>query len=354
MERRLQIHISILRLITALALVLPGGALLADRLVTAAYDSVPWSFTTNQPVIAIGDIHGDLSALATILTQRALVDQAGNWSGGGKHLVLMGDLLDRGPDGRWVMDWVMQLEAQARSAGGRVHTLIGNHEVMVLQGDVRYTTAGEHRSFMDWADLPSTRQLARDLKSTPEKTAIVGAMRYSPPYQDWIASRNAIVKINRTLFVHGGLEDWGSSISLGAINSSIRQLIRNLQGRTSNALELKWVIDQKGPIWTREMAEGRMENSSVAKLLRRHEIDQIVVGHTPTTSGKIERIYDGAVVKIDTGISSYYGGELGSLTLTPEGKVRALHVERLAQPHPLRQDLIRDLRSPCSLLVARR
>jgi len=49
-------------------------------------------------------------------------------------------LLDRGPDSRRVMDLIMRLAQQAASAGGQVHQLLGNHEVMNLIGALRYVS----------------------------------------------------------------------------------------------------------------------------------------------------------------------------------------------------------------------
>ena len=46
-----------------------------------------------------------------------------------------GDYTDRGPDVRKVMDLLMQLEKEAKSAGGQFLALAGNHEVMNMMGD---------------------------------------------------------------------------------------------------------------------------------------------------------------------------------------------------------------------------
>ena len=49
-------------------------------------------------VIAIGDLHGDLSQARALLLASQLVDEQGNWSGGSATLVQTGDVLDDGPD----------------------------------------------------------------------------------------------------------------------------------------------------------------------------------------------------------------------------------------------------------------
>ena len=45
---------------------------------------------------------------------------------------MLGDLMDRGPDGIGVVDLVMRVQAQAESAGGAVGVVLGNHEVLAL------------------------------------------------------------------------------------------------------------------------------------------------------------------------------------------------------------------------------
>src|SRR4249920_2247602 len=74
-------------------------------------------------------------------------DDAQHWRGGASHLVSLGDLIDRGPGSRQVLDLLMRLEQEAQKAGGAVHVLLGNHEVMNLVGDLRYVPAAEFTTF---------------------------------------------------------------------------------------------------------------------------------------------------------------------------------------------------------------
>ena len=83
------------------------------------------------------------------LTAAEIVDGELAWSGADAHLVIVGDILDRGPDSRAAMDLLMKLETEAEAAGGRVHVLIGNHEAMNLVGDLRYVAAAEYAAFAE-------------------------------------------------------------------------------------------------------------------------------------------------------------------------------------------------------------
>jgi len=102
---------------------------------------------TPSRVVAFGDVHGAYEDWAALLAELGLVDENLDWSGGDTHLVSLGDLIDRGPGSRQVVELLMKLDTQADRAGGAVHMVLGNHEVMVMTGDLRYVSAAEYAAF---------------------------------------------------------------------------------------------------------------------------------------------------------------------------------------------------------------
>ena len=76
-----------------------------------------------------------------------MIDKQNHWAGGKVTFVQTGDLIDRGPKPREVMDLMMALEKEAAKSGGRVVSLLGNHEMMNLMGDLRYVTPANYASF---------------------------------------------------------------------------------------------------------------------------------------------------------------------------------------------------------------
>ena len=88
-------------------------------------------------MLAIGDIHGSFDGITTILKKAGVIDEGNHWSGGRTVIVQTGDYTDRGPDVKKVMDLLMQLEKEAKAAGGQFLALAGNHEVMNMMGDWR-------------------------------------------------------------------------------------------------------------------------------------------------------------------------------------------------------------------------
>src|SRR5439155_1468255 len=86
----------------------------------AGQDKAPTEAAAANSVVAIGDVHGDFDDFVTILQKAGLIDEQHHWTGGKTTFVQVGDLLDRGPKPRDVMDLMMSLEKEAPKAGGRI------------------------------------------------------------------------------------------------------------------------------------------------------------------------------------------------------------------------------------------
>jgi len=99
-----------------------------------------------EPLVAIADVHGDFDDFVAILRRSGLTDNQNHWIAGKATFVQTGDLLDRGPKPREVMGLMMALEKEAAQAGGRVVSLLGNHEAMNMMGDLRYVTPANFAS----------------------------------------------------------------------------------------------------------------------------------------------------------------------------------------------------------------
>ena len=83
-----------------------------------------WHVEGAEKIVAIADVHGAYDAMVQTLQQADVIDSELRWSGGATHLVIVGDLLDRGPKSRDAMDLLMRLEGEAPAAGGAVHVVI--------------------------------------------------------------------------------------------------------------------------------------------------------------------------------------------------------------------------------------
>ena len=203
-----------------------------------------WRFPAAARIVAVADIHGAYGAFEKILQQTGVIDESLEWSGGGTHLVIVGDVLDRGADSRQAMDLIMRLESESVAGGGRVHMVLGNHELMNLTGDLRYVAPGEYAAFS--ADEPAdvreaawTRFLARVDPNEDEAVATAEFDRQFPPgffghraafasdgvYGAWLLERPLLVQIGDTAFVHGGLSDTVVEIGAEGVNNELLRVV---------------------------------------------------------------------------------------------------------------------------------
>jgi hypothetical protein len=204
-------------------------------------------------VVAIGDVHGDFDDFVAILQRSGLTDKQNHWAGGKAVFVQTGDLIDRGPKPREVMDLMMALEKEAPNAGGRVVSLLGNHEMMNLMGDLRYVTVENYASFGDnnseqrqkaayqqyvkWRN--GHPQLLTELPQPMEITEaewmarhplgfVEHADAFSPSgtYGEWVRGHAALAEIDDTVFLHGGIDPSLAHLKLDTINGHIRDEIK--------------------------------------------------------------------------------------------------------------------------------
>lgn len=230
---------------------------------TAAADAL--AGTPEDRIVAIGDVHGALTELETLLHALGLIDGDGNWSGGRTRLVSLGDLLDRGPESRRVLDLLMRLERQSAAAGGALHLVLGNHEIMNLTGDLRYVSRAEYAAFAADED-PAVRERARaeyleratraaesavareadtgvqSADTGPADPAVTFEQAFPPgffghraafaadgSYGSWLLDKPQVLVLERIAFVHGGLSEALVTSSISEYNrrsaADLRQLL---------------------------------------------------------------------------------------------------------------------------------
>jgi len=292
-------------------------------------------FTGVQRIVAVGDIHGGFTEFVTILRQAGVIDTNNKWIGGATHLVQLGDVLDRGADSRKALDLLASLESPAKKAKGRVHSLLGNHEVMNMLGDLRYVAPGEFAAFA----TPGSAELRNQAYDTLADQARKADAAYRNQWElehplGWVEhrqafapdgrygktflQRKAIVKINDTLFLHAGISAKFAAMSIEEINQNTRKELKEL-------IATGFLMDQDSPFWYRGMATDPEETLTpmVETVLKNFDVKRIVLGHTPTTGAIMPR-FNGRVILADVGLAGVYNGSLVSLVIE-DGKAFALH-----------------------------
>jgi hypothetical protein len=317
-------------------------------------------------VVAVGDVHGDYERFVEVLKDAGLLDARLRWSGGRAHLVQTGDRVDRGAESRKVMDLLMRLEKEAKKAGGRVHALLGNHEVMNMQGALQDVSPGEFEAFRGpqsrqlrevlWERLRERRREAGQPGPTDadrrafEQEIPLGWVEHRQAflpggkYGAWLVQQNTVIRIGDTLFVHGGLSPKYSDFPLAEINDRIRRELREAEPLTALVTR-----DEEGPLWYRLLARGDATLSlHLDAVLERHRARRMVVGHTPT-EGLLMPLYGGRVLAIDVGLSRVYGGPPAALILEG-GQAFALHRgHRVRLPEADGEPMLRYVREVAAL-----
>jgi len=361
----------------------------------AAAAEIPYAWTGVERVVAVADIHGDYERFVFILQNPAvgILDENLGWAAGKTHLVQLGDIMDRGPEAKRILDLLIRLEKEAAEAGGMVHVLLGNHEEMNITGISldypHYVTAEQFVSFLP-ADFRKTREAEffrglpaaerkRPLVEGPDaplderlrtfwQTVIDGrdpeARRayvrgFNDAYGDWLIKKNAVIKINDVIYTHGGVSEALSKWPIREINAVMRSELEFFQAfmknpqRFQKAFKPKLVYDPDSPLWFRGLASKNEQSAQaeVDRTLANLGARAIVVGHnymrfngsSPIIRRENVARFQDKVWIMDTGISGYYSGvpsaliyDKGQISVWGETEeVAARSTVRPAPPSPL-------------------
>jgi hypothetical protein len=266
-------------------------------------------------VLSFGDVHGDYDVTHALLLGLGVIDNDAHWAGGDLVVVQVGDQLDRGDGERAILDLFERLADEAQAAGGGFFALLGNHEVMNALLDFRYVTPG---GWADFADIPHASDDALLAQYPPDQRGRVAAFRPGGPYAKRLAQRNTVMVVDRTLFVHGGLEPahLSGSGGLAGLNGEVQRWLLGESGEVPAV-----VTASDGPFWSRLYAGATTgEDAACATLtevLRAVNVDRMVVGHTVQRNG-ISAACDSRVWRVDVGLAAYYGGEPHALEIDAE------------------------------------
>lgn len=282
-------------------------------------------------IVAVGDVHGARRQLVATLRAAGLLRWQGRdwrWAGGRTLLVLTGDYVDRGPESLEVLELLQRLEAEAPASGGRVVALMGNHEAMLLAGEVEFRArAGDPVTRSEYqATLTSLARRGQPRAQLLGPEGAVGAFLRRLPLLALVDGRHA--------FVHGG---FGRVPSLPRLEAAFRDAVDREAWDDPLLLPTTAAAAAASPLWARDWW-GRAGH--VGRVLRALGCERLVFGHTcealasePRGWGQV--LTDGRLYKVDVGMTPSYGhSQGGALELTePGGRLtaRALYPDRVRE-----------------------
>lgn len=269
---------------------------------------IPSILKPRKRIIAVGDIHGDLSALIYSLYISKVVDKSGNWIGFNTVVVQMGDLIDKkrfnnnlnnsndSLEEIRIIDFLNNLHLKALKFGGCVLRVIGNHEIMNIMGDFSYVLPYHLNGFK-----------GNNIRKKLFQPGGILAKKI-------MTNSNAIIQIGNWVFVHAGLLPFHlNDYNIEQINFIVRNYILGKIKFQDIKPELREIIfGVNGFLWNRELTMNINESKkkNLYDLLNKINIDLtreggMVVGHT--VNKDINHKYNKKLWTIDTGMSIAFG-----------------------------------------------
>jgi len=230
----------------------------------------------------ISDIEANFRAFRQLLQGNSIIDENFNWTFGNGHLVLTGDFVDRGEQQTEVLWLIYSLEEQAKAAGGYVHYILGNHEIMNLSGDLRYL----HPKYV--------------LNSNLLEEGYVSLLGENSELGRWLRTKNVMEKVGDILFCHAGISSAVNNMDFST--SKINKLVKPYYADTTyqySTPEIDVLYGDLGPFWYRGYYHGvRASNAQVDSTLSIYKVKHITTGHT-VVADTISVLYNGKVINTD-------------------------------------------------------
>lgn len=251
------------------------------------------SYRNVDNICVISDVHGRYDRYIDLLKAVPVVDDEMKWNFGKGHLVILGDIFDRGEQVTEILWHVFGLEKQAEKAGGKVHVLFGNHEHMVLNHELWYI-ADKYRETEKTTNISYTELYSEN--------SVLGK---------WLRKKPVAVTINNILFVHAGISPL-VVIKGFTVKKMNRMFYREVLGKDPEIVlrdeNLSLLLSDQGPLWYRRyFSRAGIDEEIIDRILSFYGVGHIVVGHTP--GERIRSFHNNKILGIDAGIANGLPGE---------------------------------------------
>jgi hypothetical protein len=226
-----------------------------------------------MPTFVIGDVHGCLEPLQSLLQRERLLDDRLGWSGGDAHLWFLGDYTDRGPDGVGVIDLVMRLQLEAATSGGFVGALLGNHDVILQEvhhfGNLESPGLKRQGRSLGFRDL-----WMENAGGQPEDFE-----HLEPRHFEWLSRLPALALVGDTLLMHADSTfylEYGSSIQ--EVNAVIRSILQERDVERMDTLEERFA--RRREFFPLDI-DAQTARDNLERVLETFGATRLVHGHTP-------------------------------------------------------------------------
>jgi len=252
-------------------------------------------YEPQEKIFITSDIEGNFNTFYSLLIGNKIMDKDYNWTFGNGHLVIAGDMMDRGTEVLPCLWLLYKLEQEAKLKNGQVHFVLGNHDVMNLQLNLKYVQS----KYLELAKIISEPK-------TNQKIAYKNLMSDANELVKWIKSKNTIEKIGDNLILHGGIsEDMiDTGLSIEEINEHVRNNIReNFDKKSKNNEYVNLIFGRMGPLWYRGLVKDykqhytKLDSNSLEHILKFYKVNHIIIGHT-IIDKEITSDFNGKVIRV--------------------------------------------------------
>jgi hypothetical protein len=241
----------------------------------------PAQYSQPEKIFVVSDIEGNFNSFFKLLLATKVVDKYLNWIFEENHLVINGDCFDRGEQVTECLWLIYSLEEKAKRVGGYVHFILGNHEVMNMNGDWRYV----HPKY------------AEVTKKKRPHLALYGG---NAELWRWLGTKNIIEKIGGILFVHAGISE--ALLETGATLYKINNAARPYYSRANEIFEDKLLSvifnSESSPFWYRGYYQNAVTEVQLDAILKYFEVNTIITGHTVIP--QVSSFYNGKLINVNT------------------------------------------------------
>lgn len=271
----------------------------------------PSILKAQKRIIVVGDIHGDFDLAVKSLILSEVINDNFEWIGKDTIVVQVGDQIDSFRPGSKsnsnlnsdiaVLKLFTYLNEQAKSYGGAVYSLFGNHELMNVNGNFSYVAKNEQYN---------KRKI--DYETGGEIAKFMGC------------TRHGIIIIGNIMFVHAGfVSETLKEYNITKENN--KHYIKNI-----NTLLRKWLLKitnydnpiikqlnnslSASPFWVRTLGQLQSNLNKENEQCKKHlhpvldvfQINKIIIGHTPQQNGQITHTCGDSVYRVDGAFSNAF------------------------------------------------
>ena len=276
-------------------------------------------------IISIGDIHGDFKIFKRLLRMCKVIDTRGKWTGGSTHVVQMGDTLDGKRPGIKLNEaylkesgeleiilYILVLDSQAKLTGGRVISILGNHELYpyYFNNDKEFIRDYVKQSDIDMFKVHDIER-ARFLRPGNLGGVLFGR------------TRPLILQLGEFLFIHGSVTDSliKQNIIVATGKVDIAKINRSVAAWLMGTAKIPRYLEDTGkdnPVFSRSYSDEKtIKKAACSKISKQLEkfnnVKHVVMGHSSYSS--INTTCKKMLIRTAVSLSRAFGGDLESKKL---------------------------------------